>query len=165
MITTVHIHTSKLFFLLIHRFPKYILINFQELYQNLYKEGLIIAQPELDYEFSKQYAHITITGQSNSPKRLQEELQQELKNLKEDGIDEVIFERIKKKIYGNYVMEFNDVADIARMFMGDYFKGVNSFDYLELHEQVTKKYAEEILKECFNENKMILSVVEKGTKK
>ena len=130
-----------------------------KLYQKLYKEGLIIAQPDLDYEFSKEYAHITISGQSNKPEKLTEEFKKELKNLKENGIDENIFNRIKKKIYGNYVMEFNDVSDIAKMFMGDYFKGINSFDYLENHKQVTKEYAEEILKEIFDESKMILSIV------
>lgn len=129
------------------------------LYQKLYKEGLIIAQPDLDYEFSKQYAHITISGQSNDPEKLTEELKKEIENLKQNGIDEKIFDRVKKKMYGSYVTEFNDVADIARMFMGDYFKGINSFDYIEMHKQVTKEFTEEILKEVFDENKMILSIV------
>ena len=129
------------------------------LYQKLYKEGLLIAQPDLDYEFSKQYAHITISGQSNNPEKVLEELRKEIESLKENGIEEEIFERIKKKMYGSYVTEFDDVADIARMFMGDYFKGINSFDYIENHKQVTKEFAEEILKEIFDENKMILSIV------
>ena len=129
------------------------------LYQKLYKEALIMAQPDLDYEFSKEYAHITIAGQSNNPQKLQEELIKEIEELKTKGIDEAIFERVKKKIYGNYVMEFNDVGDIARMFMGDYMKGINSFDYLEEHAEVTKQYTEEILKEVFDKNKMVLSMV------
>ena len=62
-------------------------------------------------------------------------------------------------MYGSYVTEFNDVADIARMFMGDYFKGINSFNYIEMHKQVTKEYAQDVLQEVFNENKMILSIV------
>jgi len=129
------------------------------LYQNLYKEGLIITQPDLDYEFSKEYAHITISGQSNNPAKLAEELKKEIETLKQNGIDEKIFDRVKKKMYGSYVTEFNDVADIARMFMGDYFKGINSFDYIEMHKQVTKEYTQEILNENFDENKMILSIV------
>ena len=129
------------------------------MYQKLYKEGLIIAQPDLDYEFSKQYAHVTISGQSNDPEKLAEELKKEIQQLKENGIESNVFERVKKKIYGNYVTEFNDVADIAKMFMGDYFKGINSFQYIENHKQVNKEYAEEILKEVFNEEKMILSIV------
>ena len=138
----------------------YILIGkSSKLYQKLYKEGLIIAQPDLDYEFSKQYAHVTISGQSNDPEKLAEELKKEIQQLKENGIESNVFERVKKKIYGNYVTEFNDVADIAKMFMGDYFKGINSFQYIENHKQINKEYAEEILKEVFNEEKMILSIV------
>lgn len=130
-----------------------------ELYQKLYKNGLIITQPDLDYEFSKQYAHVTISGQSNDPEEILEELKKQIKKIKQNGIDEKVFSRIKKKIYGNYVTEFNDVVDIARMFMGDYFKGINSFDYIENHKLVDKKFAQEILNEIFDENKMILSIV------
>ena len=125
----------------------------------LYNENLLLTQPDLDYEFSKQYAHITISGQSNNPEKLTEELKKEIENLKQNGIDEKIFDRVKKKMYGSYVTEFNDVADIARMFMGDYFKGINSFDYIEMHKQVTKEFAEEVLNEVFDQNKMILSIV------
>lgn len=132
-----------------------------ELYQKLYKEGVLIEQPDLDYEFSKQYAHITISGQSNNPEKVNEEFKKEIKKLKENGIETQTFERIKKKIYGGYVTEFDDVSNIARMFMGDYFKGINSFDYIENYNQVTKKFTEKILKEVFDENKMILSIVKR----
>ena len=56
-------------------------------------------------------------------------------------------------------MEYNDVSGIARMIMSDYFKGINSFEYIENHKQVTKEYTEKILKEVFDENKMIISIV------
>lgn len=129
------------------------------LYQKLYNQGLIITQPDLDYEFSKQYAHITISGQSSNPEKLAEELKKEIKELQQTGIDEKIFNRIKKKMYGSYVTEFDDVSNVAKMFMGDYFKGINSFDYIEKHGQVSKEYTEEILKEVFEESKMVLSIV------
>ena len=135
-----------------------------ELYQELYKEGLIIAAPDLDYEFSKKYAHITISGQSNDPEILFDKFKNKLEKLKQNGLDEKIFTRVKKKIYGNYVTEFNDVTDIARMFMGDYFKGINSFDYIEMHKLVDKEYTQEILNKVFEHNKMILSIV-KGNNK
>ena len=46
------------------------------------------------------------------------------------------------------------------MFLSDYFKGINSFDYLEEYNQVTKEFAEQILKDTFNEEKMVISIVE-----
>ena len=130
-----------------------------KLYKKLYDEGLIISQPDLDYEFSKQYAHIVISGQSNNPEKVLQHVKQEIKTIKENGIDETEFNRVKKKILGDYIMEYNDIGTIARMLMSDYFKGINSFDYIENHKQITKEYAEKILKEVFDENKMIISIV------
>jgi predicted Zn-dependent peptidase len=129
------------------------------LYKELYNEGLIYGQPSIDYEFTKIYAHVNITGQATDPDKVYEKFKQEVKKFKENGINENDFERIKKMIYGGYVKEYNEVADIARMFLADYFKGINSFDYLEEIEAITVEYLEQILKDVFKEKKMILSVV------
>lgn len=146
-----HIAIEILLYMLIGKSSK--------LYQELYQEGLVISEPDLDYEFSKEYAHITVSGQSNNPEELSGKFINEINNLKKNGIDEKIFERIKRKIYGDYVMEFNDVSNIARMFMSDYFKGINSFDYIENHNQIKKEYVQEIFDEVFDESKMVLSIV------
>ena len=73
-------------------------------------------------------------------------------------------ERIKKKLYGDYVIEYNDVANIGRMFAADYVKGINSFDYIDKFNEVDERYAQEILNEVFKEENMALSVV-KGKSK
>ena len=128
-------------------------------YKKLYEQGDIMSQPDLDYEFSKQYAHILITGIAKNPQNVVKELKEQIKNYKECGLDGKIFDRIKKKIYGDYVTEYNDVSNIARMFLADYFKGINSFDYLEEYEQVSIEYANQILKEVFREDNMVVSIV------
>ena len=130
-----------------------------ELYKELYEKGLIYSKPDLDYEFSKEYAHIVIAGQSENPKEVQKEINEKLKQLKQNGINKEDFERIKKKIYGNYIMEYNDISDIARMVMSDYFKGINSYDYIQNYNQITKEYSEKILVENFDEEKQIISIV------
>lgn len=129
------------------------------LYKKLYEEGLILSQPDLDYEFSKEYAHVVISGQSNKPEKVVEYVKQEIERLKNNHLDEKQFKRIKKKILGDYITEYNDISSIARMLMGDYFKGINSFDYIENHQQVSKEYAEKILQQVFDENKMVVSIV------
>ena len=62
-------------------------------------------------------------------------------------------------IYGGYIKEYNDVQDIARIFLSDYFKGINAFDYLEEMESINLNYVNQILIDIFKEEKMILSVV------
>ena len=130
-----------------------------DLYKNLYDEGIISGQPSLDYEFGTTYAHILITGQATDPEKVYQEFKTKVKQLKENGINGQDFDRIKKLIYGGYVKEYNDIQDISRMFLADYFKGINSFDYLEEIESINIKYLGQILTDIFKEEKMILSVV------
>ena len=111
-----------------------------DLYKKLYDEGIISGQPSLDYEFGQTYAHVLITGQSTVPEKVYKEFMVKVKQLKEQGINQQDFERIKKLIYGGYVKEYNDIQDISRMFLSDYFKGINSFDYLEEIEGINIKY-------------------------
>lgn len=129
------------------------------LYKELYNDGILYAQPSLDYEFTNIYAHVLINGQSNAPEKIYEKFKEEVQKFKTDGVNKNDFNRMKKMVYGGYVKEYNDVADIARMFLADYFKGINSFDYLEEIEGITVEYLEQILKDVFKEEKMVLSIV------
>ena len=132
-----------------------------KLYQELYNNGILYTVPSFDYEFSRDYAHILITGQSKEPEKVYEKLKQEIEKLKQDGINAEEFERIKKMLYGAYVREYDEPGDIARMFLADFFKGINSFEYLEELTIINEQYVEQILKETFNENKMVISVIKK----
>ena len=81
--------------------------------------------------------------------------------LKEKGIESEEFKRMKKMLYGSFIKEYDEPGDIARMFLADFFKGINSFEYLEEITTINEQYVEQILNEVFNENKMILSVIKK----
>ena len=131
------------------------------LYQALYNEEILFETPGFDYEFARGYAHVLITGQSKKPEEVYEKFKEEVRKLKENGIDENEFERIKKMIYGGYVKEYDEPGDIARMFLADYFKGINSFEYLEEISTINKQYVEQILNEVFDEKRMVISVIKK----
>ena len=129
------------------------------LYKELYENELLISEPYLDYEFTDTYAHIAITGTSKAPDKVLEKIEQEIQRLKEQGLNLKHFERIKNMLYGDSVKEFNSVSNIARMFVTDYYKGINSFDYLESYKQISPEYAMEVLKEVFLKNKTVISIV------
>ena len=130
-----------------------------ELYKKLYDMGNCYSVPSIEYEFDKTYAHILITGKSNNPDELYKMFKEQITKFIDAGINEQDFERTRKMIYGEYVKEYNDVTDIARMFLSDYFKGINSFDYLEEINTINVEYLNQVLKDVFNEKNMILSVV------
>ena len=77
--------------------------------------------------------------------------------------DQQDFERKKKKLNGDYDVEYNEVANIGRMLAADYVKGINSFEYMDKFEEIDAEYAKQVLKEIFTEDKMIMSVI-KGKK-
>ena len=130
------------------------------LYKELYSKGLILGEFDFAYEFSDNYAHIIIGNQSQEPKKVQEYINKHIDTLKQNGINEEDFQRIKKMLYGDYIKSYNDVSIIARMFLTDYFKGVNTFDYIEIIDIITKEYTEQILKDVFKEEKQVISIVE-----
>ena len=133
-----------------------------ELYKNLYENQHIFGEIDYEYEFSKNYAHVLISGQSNNPQLVKDMLITEFEKLKNKGINKENFERAKRKIYGDFVTEFNDVASIGRMFLADSIKEVKTFDYVDKYNEITIEYAMNILKEVFNEDKVALSVVKGG---
>jgi len=130
-----------------------------ELYKELYEEGLLMSEPYLEYEFSTNYAHIAITGQSKEPKTILAKLQTAIYKIKQEGINEEHFNRIKNMIYGGYIKQYDDVSMVSRMFVSDYFKGINSFEYLEEYSRVTIEYTKQILEEVFNEDKTVISII------
>ena len=129
------------------------------LYKQMYEQGYLLSQPDLDYEFSNEYAHVSIAGNSNNPELLANKLDEQINYFIENGIPQEDFERIKKKIYGQYVTEYDSVSGIARMFLSDYFKGISSFDYLENYNLVTLEYTMQILKEVFKKENKVLSII------
>ena len=129
-----------------------------KLYQELYSEGLLMAEPDISYDFSEQYAYALITGQSKNPKKIEEKLKEEICKQKET-FDVEQFERLKRKVYGDYVVEYNNISDVSRMFLSDFFKGINALEYIEQYTSVSVEYTKQILTEVFDENNEILSIV------
>ena len=130
-----------------------------DLYKELYQEGNMFSAPSISYEFDESYAHILISESANNPDEVYKKLKEKIKQTKENGINKQDFERIKKMLYGDYIKEFDDVTDIARIFLADFMKGINSFDYIDEITEIDLEYANQILEKYFVEDKMVLSVV------
>ena len=130
-----------------------------DLYKDLYQEELLISEPFVEYEFGEDYAHVAISGASKDPDNILEKLLEQINKMKEEGIKEEDFNRIRNMLYGNAVKEFNSVSDIARMFVTDYFKGINSFNYLENYKQITMEYAKQVLENTFKEENTVISII------
>ena len=131
-----------------------------DLYKKLYEEGLILSEFEFDFEYARDYAHFIIQGSSDNPEKVISEIKNELDFFLNQGIKEEDFIRIKKKVYGDLVKTYNDVQSIGNAVVSNYFKNINIFDFFEEFDSLSKEYVEEILREVFDENKKVISIVE-----
>ena len=131
-----------------------------KLNKELTDEGLILGGLTFEYEYGDNFAFGLITGISRNPREVIKRVKEEIERQKETGLDEKDFIRNKKKIYGNYIDDYNSVEDTARVFLSEYFKGNIAFDYLEKYKEVTKEYAEEVLRDLFKEEHLAYSIVE-----
>ena len=130
-----------------------------KLYQKLYKDGIILGMPSFEYEFTDEYAHILISGSSRKPEIFYSKIVEEFEKIKQNEINKEDFERTKKMIYGDYIKDYNDASNIARMFLGDFMNGINSFDYLEEITTLDINYVKQVLTDNFKKEKIVYSVV------
>ena len=129
-----------------------------KLYQNLYNEGLIMSPFDFYDEFSNEYSHVVIGGQSENPEKINEKI---VKTLETEKVSNEDFERNKKALYGEYVSEYDDVETIGRIFLQDSIKGINSLDYIDTFSNITLDYVNKIQKELFKEEMSALSIIRK----
>ncbi len=130
-----------------------------KLYNELYDSGMIFSEFSAMYEYARDYSHILIQSQSYEYEKVVNRIKKEFEKFKNTGIDEVDFTRAKRKNYGIYVREFEDVENIGNNFVDSFFKGINPFDFIEESKNIDKEYVDKVLKEVFKEEKMILSVI------
>ena len=56
--------------------------------------------------------------------------------MKNNEIDEEVFERIRKRLTGEYIRQFNSVDKIAHMFMNNIMRDVNILEYIDKYIMV-----------------------------
>ena len=127
-------------------------------FQYLYNEGLLMRTLNCDFEYSDQYAHVIIDGESENPEEVYKTI---IDKLEKGKISTEEFERSRKTILGDIVCSFDDVEDIGRNFLTNKIRGVNYLQYADEIENITIEYVEKIQKEIFKKEKSILSVVRK----
>ena len=128
-------------------------------FEELYGEGLITKSIGSEFTFEEDYAFSAFSFESNDIDKVVERIKAEINEFKNHGLNEEIFNRTKKMLYGGLVRSFNDPTNTARSFVNDYFKGISSFEFIDAYQNIDKEYVEKVLKEHFDETNMALSVV------
>ncbi len=134
--------------------------NSSDCFKKLYEQGLIYDSIQTSFEWSKEeFAHIIIQLKTEEISKVKKHIIDTIKDFQNQGIEENKLERAKRKIYGLYVREFNDVSSEGTLFETNFIKGINPFEYLEKYRIISKEYIEGILKSVFRIDKMVESCI------
>jgi len=129
------------------------------LYEELYESGLITSPLGVDITLEKEYAFFNISGESREVDKVIEKIKNAITTMQNNGIDEETFLRIKKRLLGDYIRQFNSVDKIAHMFMANIFRGVDIFEYVNAYEDIEISDIEKVINEYFDFEKEAVSIV------
>lgn len=130
-----------------------------DLYNNLYNAGLINANFSVEYNPQIDYGFTSIDGESKDPKAVFEQILDQVRTLRKDGLSPTDFERIKKVIWGRYIRSYNDIENYAHTFLSMQFTDIDYFDYDAVYKTVTFEDVQQRFLAHFDPEYAALSVV------
>lgn len=137
----------------------YLFSSSSDLYQQLYDEGLISDSFGFEYNCTPEYAFSMAGGESRDPEKLVQRVQEEVTKIMAKGLDEKIFERVRKKKIGNFLRMLNSPEAIANEFTKYRMKQIDLFDFLDVYKEITLEQAAQRLCEHFNWDQLAVSIV------
>ncbi len=130
-----------------------------DLYKELLDEGLINDTFSTEYFNGHGYAVPMFSGESQDPKKVTLRIHEKIAEFKEKGFSSEEFEIVRKKHYGKTVRAFTDVDTIANGLVVSHFENDNLFSEFKVLQEITADYCYELLKNSFDKEKAVLSVV------
>ncbi len=130
------------------------------LYKRLNDLKLINDEFDAEYFTGRSFASVIFEGESANPKAVAEEIIKEIERLKKEGINNKLFEAVKRDMYGQALKRHNSVEGTALMLVDSAV-----FDYNYSQElDIIKNLKQEdlmILLNVFEKEKSVLSVISK----
>lgn len=130
-----------------------------DLYTSLYEEGLLDDKFSAGFMGEKDYGVTIIGGQTPDPARLEARILEGFRLIGEAGLEEEDFERIKRKMAGEFLGVFNQPEELAQVFNHHYLRGVSLFDYPSALESITLAEVAQRFKDLFDPSKRSVSAV------
>ena len=130
-----------------------------ELYQRLYEDGLIDADFSCGYESVPQAAMLTAGGDSRDPEAVCRAILEQAQKLQQAGVDEALFERLKKSSLGRRLRDLDSFESICYRQCAYYFEGCDYFAFPEIYESIQVSDVLAFLKTAINPEQMAISLI------
>ena len=130
-----------------------------ELYNRLFEENIITPEFSYGYSISDTFSFVSVSGESENPKAVLEEIQKYIRSATENGLSREDFERSCRVLYADYVKGFDSTDEIANSMLEFLFDGGDILDYGDVLKAVTFEEVEVLLQNVFEEDLFAMSVI------
>lgn len=128
-------------------------------YQQMYDDGLIFDTFGAQFNSGPGYAFSLIGGDTRDPAAMAERVSRALERAAAQGLDEALFERIRRKRIGAHLRMWNSPEAIAGEFTHFRFRGGDLFRLVDLYESLTLEEVNERLRAHVNPSRRAVSIV------
>lgn len=128
-------------------------------YNRLYSEGLINRSFSFDVDYVCDTATISLSGESTDPEAVLREVSEEIRSVKEHGIDPALFDRIKKASIGGALRAFEDFEGVCIGLAEGHFTGSCPFDGPQILQSIEAAECAAFITEHFAPERLAMSVI------
>lgn len=129
------------------------------LYARLYGEGLLNDSFSYGCEAYPGAAFLCAGGESRDPGAVRDAVLEEAKRLTREGVDEALFLRLKRALYGNTVRGLNSFENICVNQAMAHFNGFEYLTFPDCFSSVTKEDVEACIARVAVEERTSLAVI------
>ena len=133
--------------------------NSSPLYAKLYQQGLINQNFSYGFEACTGCAFLCAGGESKDPKAVQRAVAEQGALIVRDGIDEQLWQRLKKGMYGAKVRGLNSFENLCVGQARAFFAGTDYLRFAELFDAISKEDARQLIECWVTQERTTLSVV------
>ena len=117
------------------------------LYAKLYQEGLIDKTFGVEFDSDGETAHFVMGGESSDPAKVAEHILSEGVRIAWTGVDDALFHRVRKAVYGAKVRALNSFEHTCIQMAQGHFEGYRYLEFCDLYQQITRQEVEELLRD------------------
>lgn len=128
-------------------------------YQELYKQGVIISEPDFSFESGREFSHLVISAYVLDTKKYEEKLFEYIENLKQNGIDEERFKIILNKKKGEMIYNSERLTWIYRSIIESVIQDIDVYEEANVLNSITKEDVDLFIRENLNMDKCCISKV------
>lgn len=128
-------------------------------YQELYKQGVIISEPDFSFESGREFSHLVISAYVLDTKKYEEKLFEYIENLKQNGIDEERFKIILNKKKGEMIYNSERLTWIYRSIIESVIQDIDVYEEANVLNSITKADVDLFIRENLNMDKCCISKV------